>query len=96
MREAIIATHAVSKSPDGKSVEFVATLDTDELVFRILVHIWINSNLEFTMTIKEVVLLSPPKIHVILGCDNDENNADLVLAFNFDNETLWINEVGEK
>ena len=47
------------------------------------------------MAIKEVVPLFPPSIHVILDCDNDEGGAALVLAFNFDNETIWVDEVGE-
>jgi hypothetical protein len=95
MREAIVTTQAVSMSPDGKSVEFVATLDAGELAPGMFVHVPMNTMLDFTVTIKEVVSLSPPHIHVILDCDNDENEAALVLAFNFDNETLWVDEVGE-
>jgi hypothetical protein len=94
MREAIITTRAVSMSPDGKSVEFVATLDAGELAPGMFVHIPMNSMLDFTVAIREVLPLSPPNIHVILDCDNDEDGAALVLAFNFDNETLWVDEVG--
>jgi len=96
MREAIITTHAVSKSPGGKSVEFVATLDAGELAPGMFIHIPINWSLDFTVPIKEVVPLSPPDVHVILDCGDDEDDVDLVLAFNFDDETLWVNESGEK
>jgi hypothetical protein len=82
-------------SPDGKSVEFVATLDAGELELEMFVHISMNPMLDFTVAIKEVVPLSPPNIHVILGCDNDEDGAALVPAFSSDNEPLWIDEVGE-
>jgi hypothetical protein len=94
MREAVITTQAVSISPDGKSVEFFATLDAGELVSGMFIHIPMNSMLDFTVPIKEVVPLSPPNIHVVLDCDNGENVADLVLAFHFDNETLWVDELG--
>ena len=59
------------------------------------VHIAMNPMLDLTVTIKEVVPLSPSNIHVILDCDNDEDTATLVLALNFDNETLWVDERGE-
>ena len=95
MREAIITTQTVSLSPDGKSVEFDATLDAGEIASGMFVHIPLNSMLDLTGMIKEVVLISPSKIHVILDCDNDEDTATLVLAFNFDNETLWVDERGE-
>jgi hypothetical protein len=96
MRELIITTQTVAMSPDRKSVEFVATLDAGELAPGMFVHIPMNPMLDITVAIKKVVPLSPPNFHVVLDCDDDEDGAALVMAFNFDNETLWVDEVGER
>jgi hypothetical protein len=96
MCEAIITAQVVSMSPDGKSVELVASLDAGKLEPGMFVHIPINSTLDLTVAIQEIEPLSPPNIHVILDCGNDEDGAALVLAFNFANETLWVDEVGER
>jgi hypothetical protein len=82
--------------PDRKSVEFVATLDAGELARGMFLHIPMNSMLDFTVVIKKVAPLSPSNFHIVLDCDEDEDGAALVVALNFDNETLWVDEVGER
>jgi hypothetical protein len=96
MKEAIITTQTVAMSSDGKSVEFVATLDAGELAPGMFLHIPMSFILDFTVAIKKVAPLSPPNFHVALDCDDDEDGAAFVVAFNFDNETLWVDEVGER
>jgi hypothetical protein len=83
-------------SPDRTSVEFVSTLDAGELAPGMFLHIPMNSMLDFTVAINKVVPLSPPNFHVVLDCDDDEDGAALVMAFNFNNETLGVDEVGER
>lgn len=95
MAEAIISTHQVRATQDGRAVEVIATLDAGEVVSGMFLHIPINNLLDFTVRIEEVVSLIGNEIRFVLSCGKETNQVNMVLAFNFEDETLWVLETGE-
>jgi hypothetical protein len=95
MPEAIISTDWVRTTPDGNAVEVSATLDAGQIIPGMFLHIPLNRSLDFTVRIREIVPQGERQIRLILDCNNDPETADMVLAFNFEEETLWVLESGE-
>ena len=95
MPEAIISTEWVKTTLDGNAVEVIATLDAGEIIPGMFLHIPLNGMLNFTVRIREIVPQGGHRIQLILDCNNDPETAGIVLAFNFEEETLWVLESGE-
>jgi hypothetical protein len=96
MPEAIISTECVQATLEGNAVEVVATLDVGEILPGMFLHIPLNSLLDFTVRIIEIAPLGGNHIRLVLDCGDDPDATDLVLAFNFADETLWVLETGNE
>jgi hypothetical protein len=94
MREAIISTLAVQKVSEGRSVEVIAMLDAGAVVPGMFLHLPLNSMLDLTLIVAKVTHDIEGRTHIFLDC-NDESDAAFVVAFNFENDTLWVTESGE-
>jgi hypothetical protein len=94
MREAIISTLAVRQASEGRSIEVIAMLDAGEVVPGMFLHLPLNSMLDLTLIVAAVTHDIEGRTHICLDCDN-ESEAAFVVAFNFENETLWVTESGE-
>jgi hypothetical protein len=95
MLEGIITTHDVRRTSDGRALEVVATLDAGEVLPGMFVHIPLNGMLDFTVRIQEVMPEAGGYLRLVLDCGDDPEGARLVMAFNFEDETLQVLETGE-
>lgn len=95
MPEGIISTCDVRLTPDGRSVEVIATLDAGEVVPGMFVHIPLNGMLDLTVRVSAVASEPENRIRLVLDCGEEAEGAELVKAFNFKDETLWVLETGE-
>jgi hypothetical protein len=95
MPEGIISAHDVQLTPDGRSVEVIATLDAGEVVPGMFVHIPLNGMLDFTVKVSAVASEAENRIRIVLDCGQETEGAEVVKAFNFKDETLWVLETGE-
>jgi hypothetical protein len=96
MPEGIITTRSVRQSLNGRAVEVVAKLDAGEVVPGMFIHIPMNGMLNFTVRIEEVTPEADGCLRLVLDCGNDPEDAKLVMAFNFEDETLQVLETGEE
>jgi hypothetical protein len=94
MPEATVTTQRVYLSPNRKAVEVVGTLDNGDIVPGMYLHVPINGLLDFTVPVKQITPLTPPYVHIILDCGGEEEGANIVLAFNFEDEMLRVTEGG--
>lgn len=94
MPEGIISTEQVRATQDMRAVEVIATLDAGEIVPGMFLHIPLNSQLAVTVRIAEIAPQEGKRIRLVLDCDNDPDDADMVVALNFEDETLWVLETG--
>ena len=92
MPEGIITTRDVRPTADGRDLEVVATLDAGEVVPGMFVHIPLNGMLNLTVPVAEVTRECDNQLRLVLDCGGD---ADLIAAFNFESETLWVLATGE-
>ena len=95
MPEGIITTHAVRPTPDGLALEVVATLDAGEVVPGMFVHIPLNGMLDLTVRVSAVTRERDSRLRLVLDCGDEPGGAELVGAFNFEAETLWVLDTGE-
>lgn len=95
MSEAIITTHKVRASPEKRAVEVFASLDAGEVIPGMFIHIPLNGMLDFTVRVREVSQLDGNRVRLVLDCGEDGDDAELVMAFNFGNETLLVQETEE-
>lgn len=93
MEQATITTQQIYASPDGRGVEVVATLNGGKIAPGMFLCIPMNRMLDFTVRIRQLTRLTPPYLHLVLECD-DEEDAQLILAFHFNEETLQVTEDG--
>lgn len=96
MPEAIISTHDVRLTSDGCAVEVIATLDAGEVVPGMFIHIPLNGMLDFTVQVAGVMHEQENRIRLIVDCGQDPQDAQIIMAFNFADETLWVLETGER
>jgi hypothetical protein len=94
MREGIITTRTIRATADNRAVEVIASLDAGEVVPGMFVHIPLNM-LDFTIPVASVAPAPDGCIRLVLDCGDEEDGADLVMMFNFEDETLWVLETGE-
>jgi hypothetical protein len=95
MPEGIITTHDLRSTSDGLALEAVATLDAGEVVPGMFVHIRLNSMLDLTVRVSAVAREGVSRIRLVLDCGDEPGRAELLAAFNFESETLWVLETGE-
>jgi hypothetical protein len=95
MPEGIITTHDVRPIADGRALEVIATLDAGEVVPGMLVHIPLNGMLDRTVKLLSVTREGNSRLRLVLDCGDEPGGAELVAAFNFETETLWVLETGE-
>ncbi len=95
MPEGIITTHEVRPTSDGRALEVVATLDAGKVVPGMFVHIPLNGMLDLTVRVSAVAPESEGRLRLVLDCGDEAGGAELVEAFNFESETLWVLESGE-
>jgi hypothetical protein len=95
MPEGIISTHEVRFTPDRRSVEVIATLDAGEVVPGMFVYIPLNGLLDLTVKVSEVFREAGNRVRLLLDCGEEAAGAELVKAFNFEDETLWVLETGD-
>jgi hypothetical protein len=96
MPEGIITTRDVRPTKDGRGLEVVATLDAGEVVPGMFVHIPLNGMLNLTVPVAAVTHESDNHLRLVLDCGGEAGDAGLIAAFNFDSETLWVLETGER
>jgi hypothetical protein len=95
MPEGIITTHDVRPTTDGRALEVVATLDAGEVVPGMFVHIPLNGMLDLTVRVSSVAAEGLNHLRLVLDCGGEPGGADIVAAFDFASETLWVLETGE-
>jgi hypothetical protein len=95
MPEGIITTHDVRPTSDGLGLEVIATLDAGEIVPGMFVHIPLNGMLDLTVKVSAVTRESENRLRLVLDCGDEPGGAELLAAFNFEAETLWVLETGE-
>jgi hypothetical protein len=96
MPEGIITTRDVRPTTDGRALEVVATLDAGEVVPGMFVHIPLNGMLNLTVPVAEVTHESNGQLRLVLDCGGEAGDAELIAAFNFESETLWVLATGER
>ncbi|WP_171189488.1 hypothetical protein [Alienimonas chondri] len=79
---------------NGDAVLLTAVLDAGEVLPGMFLNIPLNSMLNLTLLISSVAPIGDGLIRLTFDCD-DSLDADLLTAFNFEAETLWVTEVGE-
>jgi hypothetical protein len=95
MPEGIITTHEVQFTTDGRALDVIATLDAGEIVPGMFVHIPLNGMLDLTVKVSAVTHESENRLRLGLDCGDEPSAAELVAAFNFEAETLWVLKTGE-
>lgn len=96
MPEGIITTHNVRPTVDGPALEVVAALDAGEVVPGMYVHIPLNGMLDLTVPVVAVAHEGKTQLRIVLDCGDEAGGAELVAAFNFAAETLWVSGTGER
>jgi hypothetical protein len=94
MPEAIISTEQVRETQDGNA-EVIATIDAGEIIPGMFLHIPLNGQFNLTVRITEIVPQEGTRVRLVLDCGHDFEGASLVMAFHFEEETLWVLETGE-
>jgi hypothetical protein len=95
MPEGIISTHDARLTPDGRSVEVIATTDAGEVIPGMFVHIPLSAMLDLTVRVSAISSEPENRIRLVLDCGEETEGAELVKAFFFERETLWVLETGE-
>jgi hypothetical protein len=96
MPEGIITTHEVRPTEDRCAVEVIATLDAGEVVPGMFVHIPLNGMLDLTVEVSAVTHDKERRVRLVLDCGDEPDGAELIVAFNFEGETLWVSETGDR
>ena len=96
MPEAIITTRTVRPTSDGRAVAVIAKLDAGELEPGMYIHIPLNSMLSFTVRITDVMQAKNGGVRLLLDCGDDPKSVPLVVAFNFEDETLEVLSTGNE
>lgn len=95
MPEGIITARIVRATADGGVVEVVATLDAGEVKPAMFVHIPLNGTLDVTVPIASVSPLPDGTLRLTLDCGEEDSIAEIVLALNFEGESLRVLDTGE-
>lgn len=95
MLEGLITTQTVRATADNCTVEVIASLDAGEVRPGMYLHIPLNRMLDFTVRVASISPTSDGYIKLLLDCGDESDGADLILMFNFEDETLLVLESGE-
>lgn len=73
----------------------IATLDAGEVVAGMFIHIPLNGMLDFTVRISSITIEKENLLLIILDCGDEPEGVELIRAFYFESETLWVLDSGE-
>jgi hypothetical protein len=94
--DATVYVRSIRRAADGHSIEVQVNVLQGDVETGMFLWIPLNRMLDVTFEIQEVHQVSPHELTLVLNCDGDSDDADIIQVFHFEDATPRVTHDGEK